>query len=339
MTKQEVREFIENELPYRMLMRLYEDSRASLRELGRDFGISHHVINSTLRKLEERYGLAYTLDLDETKLGFTKGRIITINFGNKPGVDFIKGRLEKDSFVQNAYFAEGDFDLFMHVVGLTAQDFQVWQWKFRSELSEYKPLLRFATANNNVFGFLPLRNELIRESVMLSATEKRILALLNENSRMKLKDLASRTRSSPNRVLYVIRKLRRTGVIKRFSALTQRPDKKNILAYGVSLLPLKEAEHGELAKSFARELLKEDLHESVNDYALALETNGAWDTVRVCAFSEGETLLRRGPELFRTLLQKEEPKIEKAMLTGIVVGRWPFHLERYDRYRQIYGLP
>lgn len=31
----------------------------------------------------------------------------------------------------------------------------------------------------------------------------------------------------------------------------------------------------------------------------------------------------------------EDPRIDQAMLTDIIVGKWPFHLEDYDQYRRM----
>lgn len=330
--KEETKEYVEKELPYRLLMKLYKNSRASLRELGKELNISYHVIHSVLKNLEKKYDIIYTLELDETKLGFTEGRIITVKFGNKPNIDHLKEMLQKDIFVQAAFLAEGDFDLLLYVVGLAQRDFQSWQWNLRVMLSEYKPTLKSASISGSTVGFLPLRNELIKECTVLSNTEKNILISLNENSRLKISAICKKLKTTPNRTIYIIKKLKKLGFIKKFSCLTQRSDKKIIVAYGTLLIPIKE--HMELAVKFANELLKEDLHEPINDYVLDISTNGSWDMFRMCAFNDGEVLLKRGPDLLNTLWAKEEPKTEKAILTGVIVGKWPFHLEKYEAFEK-----
>jgi DNA-binding Lrp family transcriptional regulator len=331
----ETQEYIEKELPYKMLMQLYKNSRASLRKLGKDLGISYHVVRSVLKQLEEKYKLSYKLQIDETKLGFMEGQMITIKFGVRPSVDFLKNIAHKDIFIQEAFLSEGDFDLILYAVGLGPRDFQRWQWKLRTDLSEYKPVLKVATANSNSVGFLPLRSELLRETTVLSKIEKQVLVLLNDNSRMRISEIAEKTKTSANRIIYILKKLKIIGIIKNFTTLTQTPDKRLFCAYGVYLIPIKE--HIVSAREFARELLNEDFHESVNDYALIANTNGEYDVFYICAFKGGEILSKRGPELLRTLWMKEEPKIEKAIITDVLFGEWPFHLEEYEYAKELLG--
>jgi hypothetical protein len=108
------------------------------------------------------------------------------------------------------------------------------------------------------------------------------------------------------------------------------------MAYATSLIPMKE--HEEFALEFAKELLKEDFHESVNDYALDLSTNGSWDTFDICVFSNGEVLLKRGSDLLHSIWIKEDPKIEKAILTDVIIGKWPFHLEKYEKFKKFVNV-
>ncbi|MCL5239383.1 MAG: Lrp/AsnC family transcriptional regulator, partial [Candidatus Marsarchaeota archaeon] len=230
-------EFVEKELPYKLLAEMYKNSRKSLKGLGRSLKISYHTVSKSLAELDERYGLAYTLDLDTGKLGFPEGRIITIRFGERPELDILRQRVQKDIFVQDAYLAEGDFDLLLYVVGLSPREFIRWQWKFRIDFKKYRPLLRISTADLNVIGFFPVRNELIDASEKLSDTEKKVLQALNTNSRIKLKDLISKAKTTQMRVIYVLKKLTEAGIIRRYAALVQKPSKRIFMAYTMRFTP------------------------------------------------------------------------------------------------------
>ncbi|MEM0149322.1 MAG: Lrp/AsnC family transcriptional regulator, partial [Candidatus Micrarchaeaceae archaeon] len=86
MTKSKaVAEYIENEFPYQLLMHLNDNSRLSLRKLGRELNISYHVVATKLKELEEKYKLFYTLEIDTDKLGFSEGKLIMIKFERMPG--------------------------------------------------------------------------------------------------------------------------------------------------------------------------------------------------------------------------------------------------------------
>jgi hypothetical protein len=81
-------------------------------------------------------------------------------------------------------------------------------------------------------------------------------------------------------------------------------------------------------------LVKEDLHASTSDYSLICDNVGAYDTVHICTFENGERLSTNGPDLHKSLFSEESPKIERSVLTGVLVGKWPFHLDDYEFFRK-----
>ena len=328
-------EYIEKELPYKLLMSIYEDSKASLKELGRRVGVTYHVVASTLERLEKQYAITYTLHLDEEKMGFSRGRVITIKFGNPPKVDYLKARFQKDTFVQDAYLATGDFDLLLYVVGLSEHDFGAWQYKLRIDTSEYKPNMSSSMVYEDAVGFFPMKNELIEKCEVLSDVEKRILKLLNGNSRMRLSEIIKQARTTQMRAIYSIKKMKEKGIIKQFTALSQNPQKRLIAAYIVSQI-LSE-KHTVTRKRYWEEMLAEDFHEGVNEYAIAADLVGTYDYVNICAFENGEQMSKNGAERIRRLLEFEEPTVKSAMLTDLLTGKWPFHLEEYTKFKGFGG--
>ena len=333
----EKQEYIKNELKYKLLRELYKNSRLSLRELAKASGVSHHVVKSILEKLEEEYKIVYTLELDEEKLGFAKGKLVTIKFGIKPELEEIKSMLLNDPFVQDLYLAEGDFDLLIYVAGLNEEEFKIWQWNTRMKLGKYKPLFRSSTISKTVVGFMPLKNKAISIAPNLTEFEKKVLMILNENSRTKLSEIAAKTKTKDiGKIIYVIRKMRSLGIIKRFTALTQKPGKTVISAYGGILSPLEN--HKEYSYRFFTEATNEKQGQIVSDYNYVADTVGYFDAFRICAFEKGEELAQRGPEMFRKIFADEQPIIEKAMLTDVLLGLWPFHLDDFEEWKKGFKL-
>ena len=196
-TSKAIEKYVEEELPYQLLMQLYENSRTPLRRVGRTVGISHYTISKVLRRLEARYDINYTLELDPHALGFSTGKLIMIRFGIVPDVAFLKklfNESEDSIYVQDAYLATGDFDLVLYVVGLTPEDFQWWQFNLRVKFSKYKPRFSFSDVSLNVDGFFPLKSELIKKSERLTNVEKKILVMLNDNSRIRIESIAKKSR-------------------------------------------------------------------------------------------------------------------------------------------------
>ncbi|MGC8538921.1 MAG: winged helix-turn-helix transcriptional regulator, partial [Candidatus Micrarchaeia archaeon] len=323
-----LQEYVKNELPYKILQELYKDSRTSLLAMARKFGVSNHTVEVALKELESKYGLAYVLQLDEKKLGLVEGKIITIKFDEQPDLGKLKESLQKDVYVQDAYFSQGDFDLIMYVTGLESEDFNRWQFSLRKRLFEYGPRFSLFSIWTLQLGFLPIRNEIIADSTELNSLEKKILMLLNENSRIKMKELVKRAKTTQTKAIYVIRKLKEKGIIKRFSTLVQNPEKRLYMAYGTSHMP--SMEHDKLLLQYLKLIVSEDLHKASNDYALIIDGVGSYDALYICDFSKSEDAQKSGPEVLKTLWAHQHLKVEKAILTDLIVGKWPFHLESYE---------
>ena len=332
----EKRGFVKDELPYLLLIEMYKDCRQSLRELSKKFDVSYHTVAKTLSELESSYGLAYTLSLDEHKLGFSEARVISIKFKEKPPADVLMKSFVNSIFVQDAYLASGDFDLLMYVVGLSPYAFGSWQFTLRMQLSRYGALPKISTFDEYGVGFFPLKTGLLEKSPVLSDVEKRILKVLNENSRLSLKKVSEKSKTTRMQVIHTIKKLKRNGTIKSFSALTQKPEKRLWLSY-CTLLVAPHERHVETFTAFVKELLKEDLHSATNDYCMLADVNGAYDSVAICTFEDGEQMASKGYAMRKRLWDayNERPKIKSAILTDAVIGRWPFHLERYENYAKI----
>ncbi len=328
----ETQKFVKEELPYLVLRELYKDSRLSFQELGRKMKISYHTVATVLKHIESEYGLVYTLDLNSKALGFSESRLLTVKFEKQPPLEFLKERLSKDPAIQDAYLTSGDFDLVLYIVEVNPSDVQSWLWKFRVDLSEYKPAVKVGTQGPTAIGFMPLRSDTIRYSSILSGTEKRVLAYLNDNSRARLGDVCKACKiDKPMHAVYIIKKLKAKGMIRRFSTLVQNPDKKVLSVFTISLLPSKE--HHKLFLKFIKELVKEDLHEVTSDYCFWNDTSGVFDALCICTFKDGEHLLTRGPAGIRDLWASEGTRTESAIITSCMVGRLPFHLEDYPGFR------
>jgi DNA-binding Lrp family transcriptional regulator len=335
----EIREYVKSELPYQLLQALYKDSRTPLKPFGEKHKLSYHRVATALAELEKSYNLAYTLEIDYRKLGFSEGTIVSAKFENMPDVELLKERLKKDIFVQNGYLANGDFNLLLVLVGLSPLEVGAWQFKFRMDFAEYKPKVTLSTAYAPFIGFFPIRNEIIEKCEVLNPVERRVLALLNSNSRIRIEELIKSAKTTRMKALYIIKKLKALGIIKRFGALTQNPDKRILAAYLTTFTPV--SAHAKLRSKFREEVLKEDFHEGISDYAIGMDTIGAYDALYICAFENGTVQTRRSPDILKNLWAVENPKIETAALTDILIGKWPFHLERYEALvemeRQIKG--
>ena len=330
------RKRIEEKLPHELRKELYLNSRVSIKELERKFGISHHTLSKCLKECEEKYNLKYTLDVDTNLLGFSEPRIIAIKFQERvPDINLLKKVLEKDPVVQNAYLATGDFDLILHIVAFDQPSYIKWLFSFRVGFSQYRPLVKVATLNAIADGFMPIRLNIIKESDKINKSEKILLEKLIINSRAKVKDLSESTKLSQMKIIYLINSLTRKGVIKRFTTCIQNPDKRLWLFFTISLMP-NEDHKPKLQTMLINELVyKNDKYSITTDYSVIYDTSGYFDSVFFCNFKNGYELDSKGPNLFDRLWKSEYPRFEKSILTSLIVGAWPFNKNDYSEWGKL----
>lgn len=324
---------IEEHLPYDLLKRLYLDSRVSIKQLEKDFGISHHTISKYLKESENRYKLYYTLDIDTNLLGFSEARILGVKFERVPDLKLLQSVLSNDPFVQNAYLATGDFDLIMHVVGLNYIEYYRWEYKFRMGFSHYKPRLKVSTLNDMVEGFMPISSKLIPNSKGIDETEKKILIKLIENSRIKLKELSKTTKLSQMKLIYTIKKLKKLGIIRQFTTGIQDPDKRIFLFYSVVNTPNEDHHRKTLPKFLKNIIERGKKNEITTDYSVVCDTSGHFDAVYFCNFKDGTALDERGPNFLKKVWESELPVVEQGILTELITGKWPFNANNYTKWR------
>ena len=181
------RKIIKDKLPYELLKKLYVDSRISIKQLAKEFNISHHTVSKSLKESEKKYQLYYTVDIDTNLLGFSEARIIGVNFETVPELKLLKRVLENDPFVQNAYLASGDFNLIIHVVALNYVEYCYWEYNFRRGFSHYKPRVKVSTLNSMEEGFMPINSKLIPKSEEVTDAEKKDTDEINRKFKGKIK--------------------------------------------------------------------------------------------------------------------------------------------------------
>ena len=214
MYKKNLTEKSKEDLKYNLIRELYENSRISSLKLAKKYRVPYHIVNNLIKEMEQKYQICYTLSLNTQKLGLSSCKMVTVKFSNRPTTEELKKELSDDIFVQHAYLGKGDFDLLLYVVGLIEHDYVVWEWTLRSIWSKYKPDFKSSTISNFIIGYIPLSNKLIAKSNTIRNDEKKILMLLNENSRIKKKDIAKLTNLTEIQVTRRINNLISKKIIK-----------------------------------------------------------------------------------------------------------------------------
>ncbi|MCD4739930.1 winged helix-turn-helix domain-containing protein [archaeon] len=169
-------------------------------------------------------GLKYTIEPDFTKMGYTTEFFVRVKF--KEGViadeDKIKMILDSCPYVSFAALTKGDFDLFIWSIAPSREEYEDgMEAKVRSSLDEY---IQDWTAHGILVkrgGFIPVSNELI-EMLDVKDKNKKILKILNENSRISLTELARKLNVSKPTAFYYIN--RTSTFIKHFTSFFGSPE-------------------------------------------------------------------------------------------------------------------
>jgi DNA-binding Lrp family transcriptional regulator len=235
-----------------VLRALSDNSRATITELTKIAGCSRATVSKIMRMLEEDLQLRYTLEFDEHMVSRER-HVLVIKLMERPDVKVLERTFADEPCVQDAFLTEGDFDLIVYTVTNNAVDYIRWETRTAAALAEYKAVLKpseFVVAH---FGYLPLGDafiDSIEESSKVDERDKRILKLLNQDSRMGYNELSKRTGLNEDTIRYRLFGLKKRGVIRRFTVAAQRPNRDYILAFFANyIFDSQVVERNKLAKS------------------------------------------------------------------------------------------
>ena len=218
-------------LSKKILRDLCTDSRVTITELSSRYGITRKMAKGRVAALEKELGLRYTLELDYEKLGFAPMHVVRVKFSTKPKPAELAKLIAGSRPIQFAATTKGNFDMLVFMLAKGPKEYFTWEMDFWALLAKYGVGTRSAETTVMHLGFVPMNDESIAAS-STSDIYKRMLTALNSNSRMTVRELAGKVGISEELAKYHIKKLNRTGIIKRYTAIvTKSPLKYNIVYF------------------------------------------------------------------------------------------------------------
>ncbi len=199
----------------KLLSLLAENSRGSLKELGKGMRLSKVAVYNKIKSLEkQRIILDYTISIDFTKLGFEYFQFgIKTNMTLQEKEDYIE-KLKKMDFVIGIFQFSGQ-----------PWDFLIWGLTQRENFNEnYDKIAENKIGKIQVFeiskGFaINSQKEYFKifdsknEKISLSKNEVNLLWELSKNSRIKIVDLSSKLKLSSKTIISLIKKLNQKKII------------------------------------------------------------------------------------------------------------------------------
>lgn len=115
-----------------LLKILGTDSRKPVSEISKALRMSASSVSYRIAKLERRYGLRYTIELNTLYFGLSR-YAVTVKFsGRAPSAETLRGILEPDPFVLLAFSTKGDYDLLIIFMAENTRKLEDWLYTLRA---------------------------------------------------------------------------------------------------------------------------------------------------------------------------------------------------------------
>ena len=309
-----------DQISNQVLKEICMNSRETVANMARKLKSSRNSVNRRLKFLEDELKLKYVVELNERELGLIYNYIIRVKLKKSLDRNTLLNYLKQDPVAQFAAFTKGDFDLVIYTTAKTHIAYCEWEYWMRYLLKDYIASWKSAHFLASRHGFFPL-HENILSAIDISSPRKEILLLLTRNSRVSLKELADKIKLSHPTTKYHITRLEKSGYIKRFTTIMQKPPKPIHLMLFMNYNFAKGFEkRNEKVRALAR---TESEPIAMNKCSFAASVAGTADEFAVMSFdelAEANELVKEWEEIEK----EDEVKIENAIVTQVVYGSLPF---------------
>lgn len=317
------------------LRALSEDSRISITDLAKRLKCSRVTASRMVDELIQKYDIRFGIEVDEDKLGLSQRHLIIIQLEKKPKPEELKEIFANDPYVNCALACKGDFDLILHVVADSSMDYMVWESLLPGKLADYGVELRPSQLMLTNFGYIPMAKSTLHEMAHgINEKDRELLALLSENSRLDISEIASRLKIGRSTIHYRIHTLLRSGIIKRFTASVNKLPQRYILAYAINYhfnktSHLRSIKMMEYYKHYDTEL------PLLNTFQLLAPMSGSYRFLGIALFEDEKVARKDAVVAHKSIFNEEQVKMSTAEVTSVVKGSYPFrNMDIEKEYRR-----
>jgi DNA-binding Lrp family transcriptional regulator len=324
-------------LSRKILRDLCMDSRVSVTELAERYGITRKMVKSRIDALERELGLKYTLELNYEKLGFMPMYIARVKF-SKSAKDANPQRwLASSKPVQLAVVTKGDFDVLVFVLVMKPNEYFKWEMSLFDALAKCGVKIKSSQVTVAHLGFIPIKSE----SIMASNTNdvyRRILTTLNENSRITWRELGNHIGISSELTKYYLRKLDKTGLIKRYTAVATRPTMRYSIAYFVNYT-VRENILSRVSNERRTMYWNEPKEFPVlSEFQMMLSTTGSDMSFTWAVYDDYDEGLKRSVITHKRIYKIDSPEDRHATVEKVIAGMAPFrNMDQKESYDATLG--
>ncbi len=158
-----------DELDKKILVELSTDAREPVTEISKKLGVSETIISNRIKKLEDNFGIKYTIDTTLRTFYHYQFVALVKFLGGKPDMNEVAKLLAVEPRIRLALSTRGAYDLIIFMFVNEPLDAEDIIYKLRSNtLLSVPKAIWHVSYNSQSYGFIPLRDEfleLIRERV------------------------------------------------------------------------------------------------------------------------------------------------------------------------------
>jgi DNA-binding Lrp family transcriptional regulator len=309
-------------LTNRIMRMLCENSRSGITDIAGALSIHRKETERRLRTIEKEFGLKYTLELNQSRIGLRSPHIIGIKLGRGTGIKAVMDELSRYYIPQIVCSTRGKYDLLVYANAYSKSEYASWDRAMRRALTK-RGELRWDTSEVTFkrFGFFPLTSRTITHS-RLPGRYKDMLVLLNDNSRIPLTEMAKRMRINYKTLLYSFKELLKTGYITRFT--TVMPMRKEVAIMAVLIKYMSMSENTNLRINSSRLFTSDSYNPLVSRYLVKASLLGAYDSFFVGAFDSMRKAMRYGIGAYKEAVSGiTSDRIVALSVSGVLLGNLP----------------
>lgn len=322
-------------LSRKILRDLCTDSKVTITELSRKYGLSRAAIKDRITALEKELGLQYTLELDYEQLKFSSLHILRLRFDKKPKPkpDQLKSFFEQSKIVQLAITTKGEFDMVIMALAKDSKEYFKWEVGLWTKLAKFGLESHSSEVIVARLGFIPINNESIADC-KIDDIYKKIILNLNQNSRMTMRELSTKIGMSEELAKYHVKKLSSQGIIKRYTAVATKPPLKYSLVYFANYI-VKEGVESRVENE-RRVMYWKTLQEFpvISEFQFMWSMTGGDSSFTWACYDNYEEGVKHSITTHKSIYKVDSPDIKSAVVEQVIKGFFPLRnidtKENYD---------
>ncbi len=309
-------------LTNRMMRLLSENSRMSVTDIASSLSIHRKDAERRLRAIESEFGLCYTLELNQSRIGLKSPHLVGVKLGEGVDIERVMRELRRFYVPQVVFATKGKYDLVIYANAFSKAEYASWDRAMRRRLTVGGEM-RWDTSEITFrrFGFFPLTSRTI-DLAWLPERQKAMLKLLNDNSRMTIAEIAEKMDMNYKTAVYSFKELLKTGYISRFTTLV--PMRKEISVMAVFIKYLGMREDANIGINSSKIFTSDAENPLVSRYLIKASLLGAYDSFFMGAFDSMRKAVRYGLGAYRTRMRDiAKDRIVELGVREVLLGGLP----------------